>query len=230
MDARFEWTEATIELAVSMWNAGQGAAEIASVLGTTRNSVIGKMHRTAKVRDDIKRFENPVPNKNPNKKALAIEDARAREAEETKAREAEEAKAREAEEAKAREAEEAKAREAEEALAKEAKAKEAKAKEARAKEARAKEASARAREAEAQDSVDDDLQWHPTPIIKQQQPVLQPGVSFFDVKFACQCRWPLWGDRANISIEDKRFCGRRTSLTSSWCPEHEERVFAPKRS
>lgn len=65
MDARFEWTEATIELAVSMWNEGKPAGEIAATLGTTRNSVIGKMHRTSKVRDDIKKYDNPVPKKAP---------------------------------------------------------------------------------------------------------------------------------------------------------------------
>jgi hypothetical protein len=60
--ARFGWTDVAVKRAVDMWNAGKAASEIASVLGTTRNSVIGKMHRTSKLQE-VKRYDNPVPNK-----------------------------------------------------------------------------------------------------------------------------------------------------------------------
>ena len=41
----FEWTPENIRTARQMWKAGVRAEDVASALGTTRNSVIGKMWR-----------------------------------------------------------------------------------------------------------------------------------------------------------------------------------------
>lgn len=41
----FPWTEELIDLAKTMWMEGKSAGVIADRLGTSRNSVIGKLHR-----------------------------------------------------------------------------------------------------------------------------------------------------------------------------------------
>jgi hypothetical protein len=196
MDVRFEWTEATTERAIVMWNNGAGAQQIADELGTTRNSVIGKMHRTSKVRDDIKKYENPVLR---GKSGNAV--------------------------SKKPKASEEKATETEAVEPPKPKSKPVVVK--------PEPVEVVAEQVEDDDGDDDviDLPWHPTPIIKQSEPVLERpvvngnGVSFFDVK-SCQCRWPLWGDQLEIPIEDKRFCGKRTeTATSSWCSQHADRLL-----
>lgn len=52
---------------------------------------------------------------------------------------------------------------------------------------------------------------------------LQSSVSKF------QCAYPLWDDRDNVPIEQKRVCGCRVITGKSWCPTHFSKVFDPAR-
>src|SRR5208337_2932931 len=46
-EARMTWTEERVELLRKLWREGRSAAQVAAALGseTTRNAVIGKIHR-----------------------------------------------------------------------------------------------------------------------------------------------------------------------------------------
>lgn len=44
--SKFVWNDQLVASAVDMWNADVSASEIARRLGTTKGSVVGKMHRT----------------------------------------------------------------------------------------------------------------------------------------------------------------------------------------
>lgn len=45
----FAWTNENLTKAATMWNEGQSGTDIAAAIGTTRNAVISKAHRTPKV-------------------------------------------------------------------------------------------------------------------------------------------------------------------------------------
>lgn len=60
------WTPDSIAMLEELWRRGRSGTEVASAINnkfglkTTRNSVIGKLHRLAKTNDDLKRVGAPV--------------------------------------------------------------------------------------------------------------------------------------------------------------------------
>lgn len=61
MQRMFDWTDERIEKVKRLWADGFSAARIAGLIGTTRNSVIGKVNRLNLLRRDNRPTRKPRP-------------------------------------------------------------------------------------------------------------------------------------------------------------------------